>query len=249
MPTRLVTSGLWPCGRPVSEWHGGARGAPGARRRPHDQVRGLRAPERAARDHRGGPSPAARRREPLVSRRARQRGARAHGLRAPVRAHDVPGLEARAGQRAHRDARGRRRERSQRHDGLRPHELLRDRAVESARARAVARVGSHGLPARPAHRVESREPAGRRPQRAASERRERAVRHRRRGRVPRPVPEGPSVLRRSDWLARRHPGREARRRARVLPSVLRARTTPASPSSATSIPRRRRRSSRSTSAR
>ncbi len=44
--------------------------------------------------------------------------------------------------------RGRRRQRHQRHDRLRPHQLLRDAAVEPARAGAVARVRPHGLPAR-----------------------------------------------------------------------------------------------------
>ena len=77
-----------------------------------------------------------------------QRGAGPHRLRAPLRAHDVPELEARARGLALQAARGRRRQRHQRHDRLRPHQLLRDRAVESARARAVARVGPHGLPAR-----------------------------------------------------------------------------------------------------
>ena len=78
-------------------------------------------------------------------------------------------------------ARGRRRQRHQRHHRLRPHQLLRDRAVESARARAVARVGSHGLPARQGRSGGALQPAGRRAQRAASERREPAVRPGRRG--------------------------------------------------------------------
>ena len=49
-----------------------------------------------------------------------------HRVRAPVRAHDVPGLEARAAGRALPHARGRRRERLERHDRFRSHQLLRD---------------------------------------------------------------------------------------------------------------------------
>ena len=105
-----------------------------------------------------------------------------------------------------RDPRRRRRVRHQRHDGLRPHQLLRDAPVEPARAGAVARIGPHGLPARHARPGQPLEPAGRRAQRAPPERREPAVRHRRGGALPPAVPEGASVLRRRHRLARRHPG-------------------------------------------
>ena len=66
------------------------------------------------------------------------------------------------------------------------------------------------------------EPAGRRPQRAAAERREPAVRHRRRSARPAALPEGPSLLRQRHRLARGHPGGEARRREELLQAVLRA---------------------------
>jgi hypothetical protein len=49
----------------------------------------------------------------------------------------------------------------------------------------------------------------------------RALRHRRGSAEPRAVPEGPPVLRLGDRLARRHPEREAGRRARVLHPLLR----------------------------
>ena len=69
---------------------------------------------------------------------------------------------------------------------------------------------------------EADEPAGRRPQRAPPEHREPAVRHRRGGDVPGAVSARSSVSRRRHRIARRHPGREARRRQGVLPAVLRA---------------------------
>ncbi len=115
-------------------------------------------------------------------------------------------------------ARRRRRERPERHDRLRSHQLLRDRAVEPARAGAVARERPHGLPARDARPGEADEPAGRRAQRAAAERREPALRHGRRGGVPHAVPEGTSVLR-------------ARSSARTPTSRPRSSTTCASSSS------------------
>ena len=52
--------------------------------------------------------------------------------------------------------------------------------------------------------------------------REPAVRHRRGSDVPGAVSERASVPRRRHRIARRHPGREARRRERVFPAVLRA---------------------------
>ena len=70
--------------------------------------------------------------------------------------------------------------------------------------------------------AEPLEPAGRRPQRAAAERREPAVRHRGGGAVPSAVPEGASVLRQRHRIARRHPGGEARGREELLQAVLRA---------------------------
>ena len=73
---------------------------------------------------------------------------------------------------------GGRRLRHQRHDRFRSHELLRDGPVEPAGACAVDRVRPHGLSARRARPEGAREPDRRRPQRAASERREPALRRR-----------------------------------------------------------------------
>ncbi len=113
-----------------------------------------------------------------------------HRVRAPLRAHDVPGLGARRRRRALRAARGRRRVAHQRHDELRPHQLLRGPAVEPARAGAVARDRPHGLPARHARPGEALEPAGRGAQRAPAERRERAVRPGRGGALAPALPAG-----------------------------------------------------------
>ena len=64
----------------------------------------------------------------------------------------------------------------QRLDRERSHQLLDQRAVERARARAVPRVGSHGLSARLDDARNRRRAARRRQERAAPELRERAVR-------------------------------------------------------------------------
>ena len=85
-----------------------------------------RAPrQRPAPDRRRGPPRARRRHQRLVQRRLQARAARQDRLRAPVRARDVPGLEARGQGRAHRPRPGRRRH-DERHDLARSHELLRD---------------------------------------------------------------------------------------------------------------------------
>ena len=70
-----------------------------------------------------------------------------------------------------------RRRRQQRLDRERPHQLLDQRAVERARARAVPRIGSHGLSARLDDAEDRRRAARRRQERAAPELREPAVRH------------------------------------------------------------------------
>ena len=82
--------------------------------------------------------------ERLVPRRLGRRGAGQERLRAPVRAHDVPGLEERRRRQPLRDPAQARRRRDQRHDERRSHELLRGRPREPARDRAVARERSHG---------------------------------------------------------------------------------------------------------
>ena len=199
---------------------------------------------------RGSPR-AARRRGRLVSRRARARSAGPHGLRAPVRAHDVPGLEARA--RATRTSGCSRAPAQRGVNGtteFRSHELLRDGAVEPARAGAVARVRSHGLPAR----RRSIRPSCRTSRTSSATSGARARRTAPYGIVEEAlyqalVPEGPSVSRRRHRIARRHPGREARRRAASSSSSTTRRTTRRLRSRATSTRPRPRSSSRSTSAR
>ena len=73
------------------------------RRHPEDRVRENHPVERPRGDPVRRPSAAARGRQPLVSRRTRQRRARTHRLRASLRAHDVPGVEARPGRHALQD--------------------------------------------------------------------------------------------------------------------------------------------------
>ena len=69
------------------------------------------------------------------------------------------------------------RRRQQRLHRKRPHQLLDQRAVERARARAVSRVGPHGLPARHHDAANRRRATRRRQERAAPELREPSVRH------------------------------------------------------------------------
>ena len=198
-------------------WRAGA-----AERHPEARHRKVHARERARSDPLRGSSRAARGRRPLVSRRPRARSARPHGVRALVRAHDVPGLEAHRERRALQAACRRRRDRCERHDRFRSDQLLRDDAIESARARALARIRSHGIPARDGRSGQADQPAGRRAERAAAEHREQTVRHRRGGTVPGVVSERAPVPRRHHRIARRYSGREARRRQRLFPAVLRA---------------------------
>ena len=172
-----------------------------------------------------------------------------HRVRAPVRAHDVPGLEARAARHAFQVPRSRRRQRHQRHDRFRPHQLLRDAAVESTGARSVAGVRPHGVSARQARRAAARQPAGRRAQRAASERGEPPVRHRRRSRRADAVSAGPSLLRQRHRLPRGHSGGEAGRCETLLQAVLHAQQRQPRDRRATSTRRRPRRWSPSTSGR
>ncbi len=159
----------------------------------------------------------------LVQGRLEGRGRRTYRLCAPVRARDVPGDEARRrGQALRVPAEGGRLER-QRIDLGRPHQLLRGRAVEPARARAVARERPHGVPARPARIPrDARQPARRREERAPPA-----------GREP---PDGPGLqdpargalsaaaplLPRGDRLDGGPVGRLGRRREGLLPHLLRA---------------------------
>ena len=186
-----------------------------------------------------GPPAADGRGQSLVSRRARQRRAGPHRVRAPVRAHDVPGLEARAAATrtsscskapARSDING-----TTDFDRTNYFETL---PVEPARAGAVARVRSHGLSARharpgaalPTSRTSCATSGGRASRTSPYGIVEEAMFHH-------AVPEGPSVLRGRHRLARRHPGGEARRREELLQDRTTRPTTPASPSSATSTRR------------
>ena len=95
--------------------------------------------ERPRGDPLRGSSRAARGRRPLVSRRPRARSAGPHGLRAPVRAHDVPGLEAHRERRALQAARGRRRHGRQRHDRI---SIARTTSRRCRRTSSSSRSGS-----------------------------------------------------------------------------------------------------------
>ena len=70
--------------------------APGADRGAEGGLREARAAERPAADPARRSQAADRPREPVVPRRLEEREAGAQRLRAPLRAHDVPGLDARA---------------------------------------------------------------------------------------------------------------------------------------------------------
>ena len=163
-----------------------ARQAPGSRVPPRlvrdseSRVREVHAAERPAGHPARRPEAADRPREPVVPRRLEEREDRAHRLRAPLRAHDVPGLEERArseyfayAEKAGANLAGGGR---QRHDEQRPHELLRDRALRKPGEPAVARVGPPGDAARRPDEGEARQPARRRQERAAAGAREHALR-------------------------------------------------------------------------
>ena len=116
-----------------------------------------------------------RRGEPLVRCRLEEREGGEDRVRPPLRAHDVPGLEARPEEPAFRARRACRRI-AQRLDVVRPHELFRDRAVPSSRARALARIRSHGVDASRDDPGEARESKGCREERAQSAIRQPTVR-------------------------------------------------------------------------
>ncbi len=189
----------------------------------------------AAQRPRGDPGPRSQgpddRGQRLVPRGLGLRGVRQERVRAPVRAHAVPGLEARRRRQPLRHPQDDRGGHGQRHDQPRSHELLRGGPVEPARDRAVARERSHGLPDRAARRregpreplrAEPREPDRRGPQRAPPALRQRPLRQdpvRDRGG---PVPRGAPVPLPDDRQARGpdlgvRPGREE-----LLPHLVRA---------------------------
>ncbi|TMQ15514.1 MAG: FHA domain-containing protein [Deltaproteobacteria bacterium] len=102
----------------------GRRAAAAARRRSQGGIRALPAAERPRGDPGAGSGRAAGRGQRLVPRRLGLRGAGQERLRAPVRAHDVPGLEARRRGQALRDPEEHRGRERQRHDQHRSHQLL-----------------------------------------------------------------------------------------------------------------------------
>ena len=112
---------------------------PRANRLAVDSIRGARAGQRPE----SRPLTRARRSrsrgQPLVRRGLSEREGREDGLRPPLRAHDVPGLGACPEEPPLRARRTSRRI-SQRLDVVRPHELLRDRAVPPPRDGALARI-------------------------------------------------------------------------------------------------------------
>ena len=181
-----------------------------------------------------------RRRRPLVPRGGGERDARAQRLRAPVRAPDVPGVEAppRRTSRTYRAPRVGRQLRRQRQHRERPHELLRDAARQPARAGAVAGERADGASCstastRPSSTTSATwcATSGARASRTARTARPRSASSSC-SYPPAPVP------RRGHRLARGPPGRHARRREGVLPHLLRAGTTPRWSSPATSTRRR-----------
>ena len=126
--------------------------------------------ERPGCDPPRGPLPAHRRGQRLVPRRFEGRGAGPYGIRPHFRARDVRGFEAPQPQLLRAAAEGGRG--AERLNGPRPYQLLGERPFQLPRARAVARIGPDGLPARRPGPEEVRHPAGRRQERATAELRE-----------------------------------------------------------------------------
>ena len=187
-------------------------------------VHAVHAAQRPARDPARGSQRADGHREHVVPRRLRARAARAHRVRAPVRAPDVHGLGPREARRVRRVARGGRR-RQQRLDRERSHQLLDQRAVQRARARAVPRVRSHGLPARLDDAEDRRRAARRRQERAAPELREPPVRHGRASRSARcSIPRAIRITGRSSATCRTSPPRATTMWWRSSRSTTRRRT-------------------------
>ncbi|CAA9470474.1 MAG: hypothetical protein AVDCRST_MAG38-1254, partial [uncultured Solirubrobacteraceae bacterium] len=124
--------------------------------RPHRDG-ALRAAQRSEGDPGGGPLRAGRHRRRVVRRGRAQRAPGSHGLRPPVRAHDVPGLGQREEGRALPAGRAGRRQHERQHR-RRPHQLLPDAPLQPPEPRAVAGVGPHAVALR--HGREPEEPAG-----------------------------------------------------------------------------------------
>ena len=212
-------------------------------------VPAVHARQRPQRHPASGHERAGRGGERLVSRRLGQREAGTHRIRAPVRAPDVRRLEARA-RRAQFDilleGAGGDNNGSTTNDRT---NYVIDVPVERARAGAVSRVGSHGLPARHDDAGARERPARRRQERAPAELREPAVRHGvDRDRQDAVAGDAPIQLA-DDRLHGGPHGREPRRTSSSSSRSTTRRTTPAWSSPATSTSIGRARSSRSGSAR
>ena len=155
----------------------------------------------------------------LVSRGFEERIARQDGVCPPVRTPDVPGLRA-LRRRVLQAVRAGRRNQHERHDQLRPHQLFPERADDGARPGALDGIGSHGSPARRRDAAAARRAAWRGQEREATGR-ESSLRPRVRDRLPREFPAGSSLPHAADRLDDRPRRRDARRRARLVPHVLR----------------------------
>ena len=181
-----------------------------------------RAPrERPARHRRRGPPRPGGRGQPLVRRRVQARDARPDRVRAPLRARDVPGLEARREGRAHRHRPGRRRHDERVHVAG-PDQLLRDAAGAPAGARALARGGPDGDAPRRAEPGEPRQPARGRQEREALVLRQPPVRVVAGEGPGPPVPAGAPVPPLDDRLDGGPRRGLARGRDLVLPHLVRA---------------------------
>ena len=161
----------------------------------------------------------------VVPRRFEEREEGPHGVRAPLRAHDVQGVQerrARGASVAHFE-RGRP---EQRLDQRRLHRLLGNHAGAVPADGALARSRSHGHAADRREGVRDR--ARGRQGRAPHARREPALREAERDHL-RPGVHHPSVQAPDDWQHGRPRSRVHRRRARLLQDLLRARERHARP--------------------
>ena len=155
----------------------------------------------------------------MVPRGLQEREARPHRLRAPVRAHDVPGLGAPRQRLLPAPAEDRRAD--QRLHEQRPHELLGERAGRPARAGAVHGGRPHGLAGAGHDAGEARQPARRREEREAPGREPPLCQEPRPAARPHVRP-GPSLLVAGHRQHGGPVGRLEGGRLRVLPPLLRA---------------------------
>ena len=206
----LALTAAWIAVDPAVRARGGA--AAKARIQDHDAC------QRPHGDSLGGSLDAGGARGAVVPRRVEGREARPHRVRAPVRAHDVQGLEKRGAGSARLVHRQRRRP-GQRRDARRHHGLLADGARAVSAADAVARGRPHGHAAHRRGHVQAR--ARGRQGRAPDARREPALRPAARAALRRRV-HGASVQAPGHRQHEGPRGRLHRRRPRVLSHLLRA---------------------------